>query len=107
MCPELANAVEISRERYRWTEAYDAFGAVRNVTLRNVELGHLDTQEQMVVDIGETAAKVIFNATNPSAPFDYHAGWRMAPRVRRLVDAVRRGDFENRCWDLLIRRSIE
>lgn len=103
----LARVVDISIDERRWIEAHDAFSAVRELTLKNEKSKHKDLHRQMVLDIGETAAKVIYNASGGLAPFDFHAGWRMAPRVRRLVNFVGERDFEEDCWHMLIRRRCD
>jgi len=51
--------------------------------------------------IAETAAKVIYNASGGSAPFDEHSGWRMAPRLRTLVDQIGEPEFEESAWHVL------
>jgi hypothetical protein len=107
LCPELAYVVDISIDERRWMEAHGAFSAVRELTLQNERLGQFDSQQQLILNIGETAAKVVYNASKPLAPFDHHAGWRMAPQVKQLADAVDRKDFEDCCWSLLIRRRSD
>jgi hypothetical protein len=104
LCDELSHVFDLSLDDSRWIEAHDAFQAVRRLTLQNERLGQSDSRQQLVIDIGETTAKIIYNAARPLAPFDYHAGWRMAPRVKRLVDDVNQPDFEDKCWRLLIRK---
>ncbi len=109
LCDELARVADLSFSdaKWIWTNAHDAFQAVRQLTLQNEKLNRQDSHQQLTLDIGETAAKVIYNASGGPAPFDYHAGWRMAPRVRRLVKFVGQQDFEDNCWHLLIRRQAE
>lgn len=103
LCHELARLVEIALDDKRWPEAHDAFSAVRQLTLENGRRGQRNSRQQMILDIGETAAKVIYNASGSPAPFDYHAGWRMAPRVKRLADDVHSQQFTDDCWHLLVR----
>lgn len=102
-CDELASIVDLSYDERKWIEAHDAFQAIRKLSLQNEKLNRQDSHQQLVLDIGETAAKVIYNASGGPAPFDHHAGWRMATRVRRLVEFVGQKDFEDCCWHLLIR----
>jgi hypothetical protein len=103
LCPELTRLVDVALSDKRWPEAKDAFNSVRQLTLENGRRGQRNSRQQMVLDIGETAAKVIYNASGSTAPFDYHAGWRMAPRVKRLADNVDSQEFTESCWQLLVR----
>lgn len=103
LCDELAGIVDLSIDEKKWVEAHDAFQRIRQLTLQNEEFGKIESHQQFVLDIGETAAKVIYNASGGAAPFDYDAGWRMAPRVKKLAEFVGDQGFEDQCWRLLIR----
>jgi hypothetical protein len=81
-----------------WFAAHQAFQAVRAVTLAVGSATGAKARLRLLLDIAETAAKVIYNASGGSAPFDFHAGWRMAPRLRALVDEVRDHELETRIW---------
>ena len=97
--------VEISFDERRWQEARDLFHELRKLTLKNGRWGAANSRKQLVLDIAETTAKIIYNASQGPAPFDYHAGWRMAPRIKRLAEEVGNGEFEQKCWNLLTRAS--
>ncbi len=103
ICPDIQNLIDISIDDTRWFEAHDAFQKVRKLTLENAKKGKTESLQQLIYDIAETTAKVIYNASGDSAPFDYHAGWRIAPRVKRITDLVADNEFEKKCWQLLIR----
>ena len=105
MGPELQRLVDISFDPARWFEAHTAFQDIRGLTMDNERRGFSQSRRQLVLDIGETAAKVICNASGGAAPFDYHAGWQMAPRVKRLVQDIADSAFEEQCWHLLIREA--
>jgi hypothetical protein len=55
----------------------------------------------LALDLGETVAKITYNATGAPAPYDYHAGWRLCPKARAFVDAVGDARLADRVWDLL------
>jgi hypothetical protein len=95
--------VDLSFTENRWAEAHEAYTAIRQLAIRNKRRRRPDRKPALLLDIGETASKVIYNASKPLSPFEYHAGWRMAPRLKRLADYVGRHDFEERCWSLLTR----
>jgi hypothetical protein len=96
MCPELQRLVDISFNPARWLEAHEAFQQVRQLTLNNERRIFFKSRLQLVLDIGETAAKVIYNASGGAAPFDPHAGWRMAPGVKRPAEKIADPTFEPR-----------
>ena len=98
---EIDRLVELSLSSYRWHEAKDIFDQMRRLTLENERKGGSRSLDQLVLDIAETAAKVIANAGG--AKFDHHAGWRMAPRLRALSNQVADRQFENEAWQLLLR----
>ena len=100
-------SLSFSEIKWIWMDARDVFQSVRRLTIQNERLNRQDSHQQLVLDIGETAAKVIYNASGGPAPFDYHAGWHMAARVKGLVEFVGEQDFEDNCWNLLIRRRAE
>jgi hypothetical protein len=105
LCSELETLPEIALDKKKWDNAKRAFEAIRKLTLKNEKAGRGESREQLVLDIGETAAKVIYNASGAPAPFDYDAGWYMAPRVKRLVDENNDKKFDDQCWRLLIRSN--
>ena len=99
---ELNRLVELGLDPKRWLEAEPLFHELRQRTLENERAGKRKSVDQLVLDIAETAAKVIANAGG--AKFDHHAGWRLAPRLKALSEAVADNAFERECWNLLVRR---
>lgn len=81
---ELEAIVEIGLEPKRWREAHQAFQAARAVTLRLEREGG-DSACRLLVDVGESAAKVIYNAGDFPAPFDSNSGVRLIARAGRLA----------------------
>jgi hypothetical protein len=104
---ELKDVLSIGNDATRWSEAHAAFDAVRKRTLMNEKAGRNQSIEQLVLDIGETAAKIVYNASGAPAPFDYHAGWRLAPRVKALAERLENMRAEEECWRLLIRGASQ
>lgn len=101
---EIARIVRLSSREEDWKMGQEAFQAVRRLSIDNLDLGQQNSVTQLVLDIGETAAKIIYNASDEPAPFDFHAGWRMAPRLKKLTDRIGQRNFEEHCWKLLIRK---
>lgn len=100
--PELSHVIEISKEEMRWKEAHEAFQCVRQLNLKESKRWAPDQLIQSMLDVGETAAKVIYSASGQPAPFDYHSGWRMAQRLKRLSEIIGDREFEDYCWKTLI-----
>jgi hypothetical protein len=92
--------ITIGRKPYRWdwADAHEAFQAVRRETLINERSAEPDHRRGLLLDVAETAAKIIYNTSGASAPFDSHAGWRLAPRLRALVQASEDRELKERVW---------
>jgi hypothetical protein len=75
---ELQNVIAIARDPQRW-------------------------QLAALLRVAEIAAKITYNATGLLAPFDHHAGWRVAPYLRDFAaaqaDPVR---AKRQAWDLRV-----
>jgi hypothetical protein len=94
---------EIAATPARWPEAHDAFRGVRLLLLsvwRGPPLAH--TEEEglfwLFLALAENVAKVTYNASNSSAPFDSDVDRRVATCARWLSDWVHDADFEASVW---------
>ena len=56
-----------------------------------------------IIFIGEIAAKIIANAGGDN--FNKHAGWRIAPQLKRIMNQIKNKEIEDKCWNLLIRED--
>ncbi|MDQ2743749.1 MAG: hypothetical protein M3Z66_15845 [Chloroflexota bacterium] len=81
---EFDKVVDISQHSRRWPEALSAFHRVR--TLRQEETH--DRVYDTVAALAENVAKVTYNASNPTVPFDRNAGPRAVADFKRILDAV-------------------
>jgi len=100
---EIDRLVETSFGSATWYRAESIFHELRALSLNNEALVLGQSLDQRVLDVAESAAKVIANAGG--AKFDYHAGWRLAPRLKVLVRQVCNQQFEDESWALLVRGS--
>ena len=100
---EIERLVETSYGSDTWYKAESIFHELRKLSLNNEALDRGQSIDQRVLDVAESAAKVIANAGG--AKFDYHAGWRLAPRLKVLVNQVCNQQFEDESWVLLLRGS--
>lgn len=100
--PELEEAVRVAFDSDSWPEARRVFDAIRQLTLAAERAGRADPLRRALLDLGETTAKVTYNASGYPAPYDDHAGWGLAPRAKRLVEHTKNEELEDRVWRALI-----
>jgi hypothetical protein len=93
---------EIARDPSRWTEAHDAFSAVRRLVLRNEKRTAVPTDvADGLLYLAENVAKVTYNASGASAPFDHDAGWWVASCARWVVERSPDPELDARVWAAL------
>lgn len=100
--PELEALVDIGLDPGRWHEAHDAFSALRQVTLRYEREG-AEAVCRLLVDVGESAAKVIYNAGSNPAPFDSDSGTRLVGRAQALATYLDNSDATDMLWHAVAR----
>jgi hypothetical protein len=103
--PELGRVVEIGEEPSRWRAGHAAFDAVRRLTIANERSPLSDPKVRSLLEVAETVAKVIYNASGEPAPFDYHAGWRLAPQLKKFAELIGKPELEEELWAALSRRG--
>jgi hypothetical protein len=87
--PEAVSRILVlAEDSSRWLEGHKAFGAVRDLTLQQQRTEGVGRFEGPLLEVAEKVAKVVYNASRQSAPFDHDAGWRIAPSARALIVAV-------------------
>jgi hypothetical protein len=100
--PEVRDVLEIALTPVRWSDAHRAFQAVRKLVLAaegrapatpDVDLG--------ILYLAENVAKVAYNASGCSAPFDHNAGWWVAKNARWIVDHSSHAGLDGRVWAAL------
>jgi hypothetical protein len=96
---------EIASTPARWMEARAAFQAVRSVVLANESRSRLaQTVDEAMLYLAENVAKVTYNATGASAPYDHDAGWWVAKNARALVELSTDAALGARVWKALATR---
>ena len=85
----------------RWPQARRAFDALRELTLAAERALVSASLDRALLDLGETVAKLTYNASGAPAPYDFHAGWRLAPKTRRVVELREDPGLADRVWTLL------
>jgi hypothetical protein len=96
---------EIALTPARWTEAHAAFQAVRMLVLLNERRSpKARTIGDEMLYLAENVAKVTYNASGASAPFDHDAGWWVAKIARSIVERSKDSGLEDRVWKTLAMR---
>jgi hypothetical protein len=100
---EVESVREIARNPSRWTEAHDAFQAVRRLVLGNEKRSARATYvADGLLYLAENVAKVTYNASGGPAPFDHDAGWWVASCARCVVEHSQEPDLDARVWAALV-----
>jgi len=94
--PEVALVIEIAKDPSRWPEARDAFLAVRELTL---QAG--DPLCEGLLMLAENVAKVTYNASGHSPPFDQDAGWWIVQNLKYLTEQISDPEFTANAWSTL------
>ena len=63
-----------------WGRAHTAFYSLRELTIQALANGG-DPAYRALLELAETTAKVVYNASDEPAPFHYHRGWRIPLRA--------------------------
>jgi len=103
----ISDLIEVTFDESRWLEAENIFHSIRGRTIENERKKRYGAIDQLVLDIAELTAKITFNATKVSAPFDKDVGWYVAPALKRICVKINVPDFEEKCWSLLLMRDKE
>jgi hypothetical protein len=85
--PAVDRVCELGRAPGRWTEGHVAFDDVRHLNLL-AERVPTDAAYKALLDLAESTAKTIYNASGAPAPFDHHAPWRIPERALAFVRAL-------------------
>lgn len=96
--PEIDAVLEVARTPVRWHEGHDVFDAVRRRTL---QMHGRDRVYEAVLMLAENTAKVIYNATLPSAPFDADSGWWLVPNLMAVCALAQDPALTERAWTLI------
>lgn len=94
--PEVEAVLEIANDPPRWPEARDAFLAVRKLTLQAEEPLY-----EGVLILAENVAKVVYNASGRSPPFDHDAGWWIAQNLKYMTKQINDPKFAADAWSVL------
>jgi hypothetical protein len=100
--PAILGVVEVGRGD--WRRGHAAFDAVRKLTLAAEDRNDTGTPPHLLLFVGENAARVIYNATDPQDPFDSDSGaWLLATMANLLqgMPPSQRHDLSQVLWSRL------
>jgi hypothetical protein len=102
--PAIDRVCELGKAPGRWAEGHAAFDDVRHLTLL-AERVPTDAAYRALLDLAESTAKTIYNASGEPAPFDYHAPWRIPQRALAFVRAFGDDSLLDVIWSELFREA--
>ena len=82
----------------QWKDAHAAFYAVRQLTLQAEKASTPEPIYHVLLYLVENTAKVIYNASGESAPFDNSAGPWVVRCARDVVDKAAEPGLEEKVW---------
>jgi|ERR1017187_7658949 hypothetical protein len=97
--------VEVALTPNLWPNAREAFDAVRALSSKDERKQTPSALYAQVLLLAENTAKVSYNATGLSAPYDHNAGWKVVQVVRQIVDRVAKPEFETEVWNLILKTN--
>ena len=105
--PEVDNVYQTALRRSKWKYGHDAFGKVRNLTLQYEEETSQNHLYGALLYLAECVAKVTYNASGESAPFDEDSGWWVSENLRHFCQILGDECFERSAFNMLVSPLVE
>jgi hypothetical protein len=99
--PRIEYLLYIANHPTEWENAHRAFDLLRDSSLELLALKSRTHNQQLLLSLLSVAAlvaKVTYNATDPSDPFDEDAGCWMAVCLKHVLDVLNDHDFSQSAW---------
>ncbi|MDO8526735.1 MAG: hypothetical protein Q7T03_03495 [Deltaproteobacteria bacterium] len=97
--PEIKTVLEVANNPSKWKDAHHVFSLIRRITLQEENSKEECKKIQLeILYLAENVIKVIYNATNPSDPFDDDSGWWIGSCLRSLVDLINDQNVAEKAW---------
>lgn len=94
------HVLDLAAEPAKWKLAHDAFSGVRQLTLA-AERQPIEKADHYLLYVAENAAKVIYNVSGSSAPFDRDSGARLVRSAKEFSDCVNDKSFTSSLWSII------
>ncbi|WP_437323731.1 hypothetical protein [Sorangium sp. So ce381] len=95
---EISSVIELAKDPRRWREAHDAFRNIRRLTIELLRDTPDDNVREAVLLVAENAAKVIYNASEELASFDYDCGCWLVGCAHDLAMKAHSPELKERFW---------
>ena len=100
--PEINQLLECASDPRQWKQCHQVFQQIRAITLETEKNPEQHSQEfRALLDVAETTAKILYNASHETAPFDYHAGWRLPLQVKKIMDVLQDQAFHEEALQVM------
>ena len=104
---EVQNVYNISLQKSKWRYGHDAFGGVRKFTLEYEQNGSKNHLYGALLYLAECVAKVTYNSSGESAPFDEDSGAWISENLRHFCQVVGEKEFEQAAYKMLVEPLIK
>ena len=94
------DVIELATDPERWKLAHGAFSDVRQLTI-DAERGPIGKLDHCLLYVAENTAKVIYNASGSSAPFDRDSGAWLVRCAKEFADCENDPTFTLSLWSLI------
>ena len=96
----IEHVMHLAPDSANWKLAHDAFSGVRQLTLA-AERRPIENTDHYLLYVAENAAKVIYNASGSSAPFDQDSGAWLVRCAKEFADCVNDPTFTTSLWSIV------
>lgn len=96
----IKHVIDLASDPEKWKLAHDAFSGVRQLTL-DAERRAVEKLDYYLLYIAENTAKVIYNASGSSAPFDKDSGAWLVRCAKEFADCENDLPFTTSLWSLI------
>jgi hypothetical protein len=96
----IAHVIDLASAPEKWKLAHDAFSEVRRLTL-DAERQPIETLDHYLLYVAENTAKVIYNASGSSAPFDRDSGAWLVRCAKEFADCANDPPFTASLWSVI------
>lgn len=96
----IAHVIDLASAPGKWKLAHEAFSGVRQLTL-DAERRPIAYLDHCLLYVGENTAKVIYNASGSSAPFDRDSGAWLVRCAKEFADCENDPSFTAALWSII------